>query len=228
MLVVARRRNVEYVQTLARQFGATDLRVWAMDGPIEELRAHTQGSGPGLKFELLNRLLEASPVPENHWVVVADDDVIMSRGTGQELIHIGDRAGFDLFQPGHSLSSLYIHTFLVGRPAVRADRVTFVEIGPLFVVAPSKRPAFLPFPDDVGMGYGLELRWSERQAAGASLGLVSQCLMMHFNPVGAMYEVDREKRRLHDALADAGLSHIGASQENHGRWWRWSADPPWL
>lgn len=229
MLVVARPRNVQYVQTLARQFAAADLRVWAMDGPIEELRPHTLGSGRGQKFELLNKLLDAAPIPDEHWVVIADDDVVLSRGTGQELIRIGKRARFDLFQPAHSLTSLYIHTFLVGRPAVRADVVTFVEIGPLFVVAPSKRGVFLPFPADAGMGYGLELEWWAAQQSGdARLGLVSQCLMTHLNPVGSMYEVDREKGRLREALAEAGLSHVGASQENRGRWWRWTADPPWL
>lgn len=228
MLVVARPRNVRYVRILARQFAAADLRVWAIDGPVEELRPHTVGTGPGQKFELLNRLLASSPVPDDHWIVVADDDVVISRGTGQELIRVGDRARFDLFQPGHSLSSLYVHTFLVGRPGVRADLVTFVEIGPLFVVAPTKRAAFLPFPDDVGMGYGLELQWWGEQSAGARLGLVSQCLMTHLNPVGAMYEVGDEKGRLHEALAEVGLSRLAAAQENRGRWWRWSADPPWL
>jgi hypothetical protein len=228
MLVVARSRNAHQVKALARQFAVTDLRVWGLDGPIEALRPHTVGTGPGQKFELLNRLYEASPIPGDHWIVVADDDVVLSRGTGQKLIQIGARARFDLFQPGHSLSSLYIHTFLVGRPAVRADLVTFVEIGPLFVVAPSKRGTFLPFPDGVGMGYGLELQWWKHQSEGGRLGLISQCRMVHLSPVGALYEVGEEKERLRRALADAGLSDLGASLENRGRWWRWSANPPWL
>lgn len=227
MLAVGRQRNAEYLTAVSRQLAAEDIRIWSLDGPITGLEPQTRGIGPGTKFELLNRLLAENPIPDDHWIVIADDDVVLSHGSGPKLIAIGEKAGFDLFQPTHSLASLYTYDFLLALPWVRAELVSFVEIGPLFVVSPRGRPLFLPFPSDIGMGFGLELRWWEQSLGGARLGTVSDCRMVHCAPVGASYAFEDEKMRFKALLQEHGLTAIGDAQIRLGRWWRWSVSPPW-
>lgn len=227
MLVVGRQRGAPLIRAVARQFAVRDLRVWALDGDLEGLEESTVGGGPGLKFDLLNRLLQLRPVPSDHWVAVVDDDVVLTRGSGQDLIRVGDRSGFDLFQPAHSLASIRSHDFVVARPFVRADLVSFVEIGPLFVISPEGRDRFLPFPDDIGMGYGLELEWWRLARHGARLGLVSECRMVHCSPVAQTYSSAEEETRLALALAEEGFDRVQQLHVILLTWWRWLSRPPW-
>ena len=227
IVVVGRQKGVRHIQALARQFAPADLRVWALDGELPELAEHVVGRGPGAKFELLNRMVQARPIPADHWVVVADDDVVLSHGSANTLLAIGDRAGFDLFQPAHSVASFHSHDFVVGRPLVKADLVSFVEIGPLFVISPAARAQFLPFPEGIGMGYGLELTWWRQQQDGARLGLVSQTRLVHCSPVGKMYPSEEEEARLSLALTEYGFHGLWELPVTLSTWWRWAAQPPW-
>jgi hypothetical protein len=217
--------------TLAALLGqlppGTDVRLWALDEMLPRFQALTVGSGPGLRWELLNTLLRHAPIPEDAWVVVSDDDVVFSKGDLGELLNIADVAGFDLVQPAHSLPSISTHQFVVARPLVRACRVGFVEIGPLFAVSPAWRSEVIPFPESLGMGWGTEVLWHRLFEKGMRLGVVDQVRVVHCGEVATAYsasEADMPSRQL---LAEDGFDTVFDLMTRHGRWWRWQRTPPW-
>ena len=70
------------------------------------------------------------------WLVVADDDLVFTRGSLVSLLDVCRRAGFDLAQPARSDDNR-MHEFNVAHEITRARNLsrarltTFVEIGPL-------------------------------------------------------------------------------------------------
>ncbi len=197
---VYRKRNRPVVEAMLRQCPAdVDARLWCLDGdPGPGTRLGTGrvlGAGPGEKFPLVDALLACRPLPENAYVVVADDDVVFSQGSLEALLRVCRHLSLDLAQPAQSWSSCYSHPFTLARPWSLARRTGFVEIGPLFVVGPGRRSDFIPF-GPVGMGYGLEMRWNTLAKSGARLGIVDRCQMVHLGTVGAGYAVSQELERM--------------------------------
>jgi hypothetical protein len=228
LISVYRRRWASTIAGMLRQVPeGADIRLWALDEVDPALEDATVGVGGGEKWELVNRLLDTRPLPEGAWVVVADDDVVFSAGDMGSFLRLSEKAGFDLAQPAHSLMSIHSHQFNVGRPLVRAGRVGFVEIGPIFAVAPGARHRFLPFPGDIGMGWGLEVLWSRQRREGAHLGVVDACRMVHCGAVGVAYDRNAAEAALAPLLAEGGASAIYDLMSRHGRWWRWQSVPPW-
>src|SRR5689334_22505303 len=84
---------------------------------------------PGEKFDLLHQLILAHPPEENEWIVIADDDVVLSRGDLRRFVAISARLGFDLAQPAHDRRGFVNYGLTVSRIGVRARQTTFVEIG---------------------------------------------------------------------------------------------------
>lgn len=223
LAMVYRSENVPVLDAFLRQCPAnTDVRLWSLDqrAPLPDVSV---GSGPGLKFDLVNRLLSSAPIAEDAWVVVADDDVLFSRGSLAGFLRECQRAGLDIAQPGHSAGSHFTHRVTVARPWARVTMTRFVEIGPIFAVAPARRAEFVPFPD-VGMGYGLELQWARSTARGTRLGVVDRCRVMHLAPVGRSYSMDEEMSR---ALANIPGRQIDFEELNQpvGTWYRWQRSP---
>jgi hypothetical protein len=205
----------------------TDVRLWALRHPVDRFGDRTVGSGPGTRWELLNRLLTHSPIPADAWVVVADDDVVFSKGGLADLLAVGDAGGFDLVQPAHSLASICTHQFVVARPLVRAGRVGFVEIGPLFAVAPSWRDRLLPFPEHLGMGWGTEVLWHDLHLQGMHMGVADAVRIVHCGQVAAGYSAAAADRVSERLLAEHGVPTMFDLMTRHGRWWVWQRDPPW-
>jgi hypothetical protein len=214
---VYREPNRPVVEALLRQCPAdVDARLWCLDaGHGSHSRLGTGrvlGSGPGQKFPLVDALLAAAPVPESAYVVVADDDVVLSQGSLEALLRVCRRLRLDLAQPAHSWSSCYSHPFTLARPWSLARRTGFVEIGPLFVVGPRRRGDFMPF-GPVGMGYGLEMRWNALAKSGARLGIVDRCQLVHLGTVGAGYAVDQELARMVASLPGQDYAALAATKQ---------------
>ena len=229
VLCVYRARNARVVSRLvssSARSGAS-VRLWALDRSVPALSGWTVGDGPGTKFELVNRLLLSAPVPDDAFVVVADDDVrLPSLGWFLRLVR---RAAFDLAMPAHRRHLSHLSHAVTLRARWSVARVTeFVEIGPLFAVSPAWRDAVLPFPDDIGMGWGLEADWHVLHQRGARLGIVDAVPMRHLAPVATSYEQAGERARMAERLAAAGLGGLHEIQGTLATWRPWQRTPPWL
>jgi hypothetical protein len=197
---VYRRKNVRTLQRLLR--GAPSARLWGLDGVASTLVDATIGSGPGTRLALLNRLVEHSPPG---YIVVADDDVAIERGSIARLVRIAKRLRLDLCQPAQLRSGHWSHEFTLQR-ALSAVRVTnFVEVGPLVVIAPEFRRHILPFPESLGNGWGLDVQWMAlSDATGARFGIVDAVTMRHLHPVGRDYDMQGETALLDRVIQETG------------------------
>jgi hypothetical protein len=200
--------------------------LWALDAVAPEAAHLTVGSGAGTKFDLCNRLLDAVDAKERDWVVVVDDDVLVPAGL-QAFIDLSVKAGLGLTQPAHSPKSKFSHPMTVRRRLLRARWGSYVEIGPIFAVAPQSRHLVLPFPTDMGMGWGLELLWMDLQDRGLRLGTIDGVAMTHLVPPGLSYDLRPEGRRFETMLHERGARELADLVRVHGRWWRWQRKPPW-
>jgi hypothetical protein len=199
---------------------------WALDEVADVARDRTVGCGPGGKFELCNRLVEHVAPDPGDWIVVVDDDVVVPGGL-DAFVALSRAAGFGLSQPAHTAESNSSHPITVQRRHRRARWTTYVEIGPVFAVAPEWRSRVLPFPEDMGMGWGLELLWMDLQREGLRLGVVDEVGMDHLVPPGLSYDLHPEGRRLETMLRERGARVLGDLQETRGSWWSWQRRPRW-
>lgn len=107
-----------------------------------------------------------------------------------------------------------------------ARTVRMVEVGPVLALSPSAVAQVCPFPGDSGMGWGLDVRWS--QLPGLRHGYVDATPIRHHGAVGVAYEKRDETRRLDDELARAGVDSLPDMAQTLERWPVWSRRPPWL
>lgn len=203
--------------------------LWALDEPHPALAALTVGSGPGGKFDLVNEVLARRPVPAGRALVVADDDVSMGGGGLPGFLAEAVHASLDLAQPAHSRRSGASHRITRRRPLARARLTTFVEIGPVFSIAPDWLDEVVPFPAGHGMGWGLELAWRRLVARGCRLGVVDRVPVLHPETPNVTYSdrLDEEYQRLQRLLDAEGLPDLAAAQQVLGTWYRWQRTAPW-
>jgi hypothetical protein len=233
LIGVYRRRNASHVSALVAEARAEAWSTawWALDAPADQLADVTVGVGPGLRLPLLNSL--ADRVPDEGYLLVADDDVLFTRGSLRELIAVCARAGLDLAQPARSDDNSQFE-FNVAHAITRALRLSrarltsFVEIGPLVVVGPRWRHSILPFPDERGMGWGLELDWHELWKSGCLLGIVDAVRVAHLGEPGGDYEASDEAERIHAELARRRYEGWKDVQRTLAIWRPWRRSPPWL
>jgi hypothetical protein len=191
---IYREKNIRVLQAFLRQCPSNaDIRLWALDCH-DYFPGITVGSGPGGKFELVNRLIGCKPIGEQAWIVVADDDVLFVNSSLAAFITLCARARLDLAQPSHSIASHFNHTVTVARPWSRLALTGFVEIGPLLALGPRGRDDFIPF-EEGGMGWGLEFSWNNTIKKGRRLGIVDACKMVHLVPAGGDYSPREEFER---------------------------------
>jgi hypothetical protein len=159
-------------------------------------RSGLEGRG---KFENLNRLLRAHDLSDFDWVLVLDDDVTLPRGFLDRFLAHAERGGFELVQPAHRRRShaAWEHT---RRRGLGSRPTTFVEIGPVTAFGGRAKDELLPFPDDVGMGWGLDAHWSAR---GYAMGIVDATPIGHLQaPAGDAYSRERAVAAARAFLAD--------------------------
>ena len=228
VLAIYRQQNAHLLARLLSRAGMPlKLSLWALDQTIPGLERYTVGVGPGTKFTILNALMDTL---HDHmgFFVVADDDVTIERGSLAELIRIQRLCGFDLCQPAHVLGSDSSYRTTLRRVSSVARRTNFVEIGPLFVLGPKGRKCLTPFPDRVGMGWGLEYEWLEAAERGVSLGVVDAVRMRHHARPGATYDDQSESSRVQDLAARRDGASLHELQSTLEVWRRGRPSPPWL
>ena len=228
-MAVYRAKNWPTMRGLIRQVGpSADIRLWSLDEVIPELADRTVGCGPGQKFELLNRLVDDRSIDPAAYVVVADDDVVFGRRSLATMVDLMQRGGIGLAMPAQSAASHVSYGLNVRRPANLATLVPFVEIGPLFVVSPEWASRILPFPSDMAMGWGLDVRWSGLADEGCRLAIIDACPMYHCHPPGLTYDRGPERSQLGEALAERGLKTLDEILVRRTPWRRWQRQAPWI
>jgi hypothetical protein len=187
--VVARISNSTNVDLLMRQ--AQNLHVWPLD------------NAPGQKFELLDKLLTRHPPQDGEWVVFADDDVQLVRGTLDDFVAIAAAIGLDVAQPSNDRRGYVSHGFTVSRLLSRARETTFVEIGPIFAVSPIARDRLTRTFAGAGMGWGLEQVWYNL-APPLRFGIVDEIRMRHLSRPAQAYDYGGSLVEMRELLARAG------------------------
>jgi hypothetical protein len=219
--VVYRSRNAANVVEMVAPVVAAgaSVRLWSLDDVPGSLARWTLGTGPGRRFELLNRLLADAPAG---WSVLADDDVRFRRRNLLDLVQIAGRLGLDISQPAHALGSNVSHSFTRTAPFCVARLTSFVEIGPVVVFSPAARPHVFPLPED-GMGWGTEVAWSDLQrTSGLKLAIVDAVRIDHLGAIGDGYSSESEWARLRGTLADHDLQDWSSLQRTHRRIRPWN------
>jgi len=225
---IYRSTNASTMGSLVSQARTAGLvvRLWALDAVVDDLKDVTIGVGPGEKFPLLNRLLADVSRPAA-CLVVADDDVVLPGSSLIDFLYIARRCCFGIAQPAHLPSSLISHQITRRRRWSIARLTTFVEIGPLFSVSAHWRNRVLPFPSDVGMGWGLEAAWMRLQAEGCRLGIVDATPMQHVNPPNVSYVSPEDEFRSQQALRELGVRRWRDTQRTLDVWRPWHGEPAW-
>ncbi len=227
---VYRQRNASVLERLleAPLAAGWPVALWALDEPAASLETWTHGHGAGTKFELVNGLAAELSLEPDDWVVVADDDAVFVRGSLVSFAETAAAAGLGLAQTAHALRSNISHRITWRRPFSNARLTTFVEIGPIFAVHPGWRDRVLPFPDGIGMGWGLELDWMDLRADGCRLGIVDATPVRHLAPFAAAYSPDEEVAKLERLLEERGAPGWGDLRRTLATWRPWRRRPPWL
>jgi hypothetical protein len=198
---------------------------WALDEIPSSLAEHTVGSGAGEKLPLLNEIVERASLDDG-WTVAADDDVAFVRGSVTELVSVCAAARFALAQPALAAGSAYSHEITLSRALSIARRTSFVEAGPLFVVAPSCRDRVLPFPAWRGMGWGVEFEWYELLEHGFLLGIVDMISVLHPGPIGEFYDARRLNAAMKSELTSRATTWTEL-QKTFDTWRPWQRRAPW-
>jgi hypothetical protein len=227
---VYRQRNASVLERLleAPLAAGWPVALWALDEPAASLETWTHGHGTGTKFELVNGLAAELSLEPDDWIVVADDDAVFVRGSLVSFAETAAAAGLGLAQTAHALRSNISHRITWRRPFSNARLTTFVEIGPIFAVHPAWRDRVLPFPDGIGMGWGLELDWMDLRADGCRLGIVDATPVRHLAPFAAAYSPDEEVAKLERLLEERGAPGWGDLRRTLATWRPWRRRPPWL
>lgn len=218
LVCVYRHRNARTVSRLVAEAvdAQADVYLWALDEVATDLAPHTVGTGPGERLELLNRLLGgARPTGA---VVVCDDDVSFSRGSLRRLLELSWVFGLDVAQPAHARGSHHSHRITRVWPGAIARLTRFVEVGPIVVVAARARAQVIPFPVEYGMGWGLDVVWSDLVDEGLRLGIVDEVRIMHHGAVGAAYPTESGDRLVQAELEQRGMTHISSLHETLAVW----------
>ena len=97
------------------------------------------------KWESLNALLAHTPADGYDWLLVYDDDVILSRGFLDGFLLLSDRFGLELAAPAHKHWSHGVPRVLRRRALGVVRRVAPIGDGPVTALRRSAFPALLPF-----------------------------------------------------------------------------------
>lgn len=218
LVCVYRHRNADRVLSLAEAVeklgGAAYL--WALDVVDHRLATRTSGSGPGERLVLLNRLIGHTQPTGS--LIVCDDDISFATGSLARLLRIVGRARLDLAQPAHARGSLASHSVTRRMRSCVARQTRFVEVGPLVVIAERIRPLITPFPEEYGMGWGLDIVWSDLALQGYRLGVVDRATVRHHGEVGAEYDSTDGERAIARELALRGYEDMHALNQTLAFW----------
>ncbi len=205
-----------------------EIRLWALDSIEPALQSVSRGVGPGSRPALLNRLITPAEWSSDTWVVVLDDDVRVEQGSLALFLGVAAAAGLSIAQPAHGEWSFLSHAITLRDPLAIARLTTFVEQGPIFTVRHPWTGRLFPFPQDYGMGWGVELAWSDLRKDGARLGVVDIVPVRHLAPPAVEYDDRPEKERVRRLLRERDLKSYLDMQRTLAVWRPWQSRAPWL
>lgn len=133
-------------------------------------------------FENLNRLLADPAVagPAPRWIIRTDSDVGYPPGFLDRFLAVAAHADLALAQPALTRGSFTAWPIVRRRARSLARETRFVEIGPVNAFRADAAELLLPFPEDAGMGWGMDLHWpAVLGAAGLRLGIVDATPVTH-------------------------------------------------
>jgi len=218
-VAVYRSRYAARLVNLLPQLGSqATIRLWSLDAPVEALQPYTVGVGPGSRFSLLNRLIEQIPGDLRcEGLVVSDDDYEFTVGSLGQLLSAGRCAGLDVWQPAHDRLSHVSSSFVRRRTGVVLRQTTFVEQGPVLVLSSRAQEALLPLPEDLGMGWGAELRWAAVVAEHSLKLAIVDALAIHHLPPTGEYDRVAQATQLQLMLDEAGVPTVEHLQQELSR-----------
>jgi hypothetical protein len=221
---VYRRRNADVLARLLEGVPPDRVHLWALDEAAPALAPMTAGTGPGTRFVLLNRLAPRCPPG---WLVIADDDVELDGANLPAVAALARAAHLDVAQPAHARDSHLSWSVTRRRLTTIARRTRFVEQGPLMVLGPHGRAELLPFPEDRGMGWGVEAVWA--RIDHLRFGVLDAAAMRHVTPVqpSGNYDVAAEWAQAERLLAVNGFASFAEVQVELDRWPLWRPAAPW-
>ena len=222
-IAVYRARHAQRLRRLLQDLDhSVTVRLWCLNEPPEHMYELTEGHGPGTRFTLLNRLVETIPPSRRRdGLVISDDDYSFRVGNLTQLVKAGRALGLDAWQPAHSASSWVSYPFVRRRIGTVLRRTTFVEQGPLLVLSKRAQEVFLPLPEDLGMGWGAEVRWSSVFAnRQLNLGIVDALATRHL-PADDGYDRNAQRRQLSEILEEAGIESLEQLQREYSRLGPW-------
>jgi len=222
---VYRRANAANVIRILDTAMPAVVKLWALDSIEPRLARSTLGTGPGPRSTLLNRLVASLSDEFAGVVVILDDDVAFTTGTLECAVHVAREAGFGLAQPAHDAASFRSHPLTEARPLCIARTTTFVEIGPVVIVAPEWRHRIFPIPHPDGMGIGLDAEWSELSDEGCRLGIIDAIRVRHLVPPGSAYDMTGELASFRRTVDTKG--GYDQALRTVSTWWCWQRRPPW-
>lgn len=200
----------------------------ALDAVPSDLEPWTLRAGKGARMPLLNQLIEDAP-PGELPVLICDDDVsFVADGIGL-FVGLSLAAGADVAQPAHARGGF--STFVVTQVDVpsTARLVRFIESGPVVFLAPSAAARLLPFPEDIRMGWGVDVWWSAMQQPPLTLAVIDATPIIHRGEVGAEYDDGLEQEVLDAYLLRAGIPSAHCLDTNVGLTSRpWQKRAKWL
>jgi hypothetical protein len=225
LIAIYRSKNAASVRRLVSEALAIggEVRLWALDSQVPGLEGWTAGSGPGLRSDLLNRLVMATPVGQRS-LVVADDDVNIVSGRLGDLLRLGGAAQFKIWQPAHGMRSFASHTVSRSRFLAVARTTRLVEIGPMFVVSNDFVPRVFPLDVSLGMGWGEDFRWARFADDGVPIGVIDCVQIRHLSPIARDYVPARSDAR--DLAEEVG--GYPSLLVTTGVWWPWKSRAPWI
>jgi hypothetical protein len=219
LVAVYRARHAERLQRLlAGVHPNVTVRLWALDAVSDHLRSLTVGHGPGTRFALLNQLIDTIPEADRRdGLVLSDDDYSFRVGDLEQLVAVGQALDLDVWQPAHSRDSWANFHFVRRRTGVVLRRTSFVEQGPVLVFSARAQQDLLPLPEDLGMAWGVEIRWRQlRTEHELSFGIVDALAIQHLSPA-AGYDRESQAEQLSLMLEAAGFSSVLDLQQEQSR-----------
>ncbi len=226
---VYRARNTDTVLELLATFPeGSRIHLHALDEVTDALAHLTRSSGPGARSRIHQDLIDAHPPTPGADLVLFDDDVVFTRSSASQFFGLVHQFGLDIAQPAHARMSNTSHGFNRMKRFTVARDTGFVETGPLVVFSPYAQERVFPIPDDIRMGYGLDIWWSLRREPDAlRLGIVDATPIDHTGAVRADYTADAEWDLLDKYLAKGGYTDMfGILTEPGRKWWARRPCPP--
>jgi hypothetical protein len=219
LVAVYRARHAERLSRLLQQLHPdVTIRLWCLDEPPAQLRDVTDGRGPGVRFKLLNSLIDTIPRAQRaDGLVLSDDDYSFLVGSLPQLITAGQAFGLDLWQPAHARSSSISFPFVRRRVATVVRRTTFVEQGPVVALSARAQNILLPLPEDLGMGWGVEVRWADAIRDHRLLLGIVDALAIHHLASSESYDKSAQLHQLHAILDQAGIPSLDHIQQEYSR-----------